>query len=173
MGSEALSNRDLWQDQAAEQGWKAEYVFYHAMMQHVASLDMLVDKKPSDLLKIYVASNGARYGIKPDFAIRTKTRTIYVEVKNQGPRGNAHERACKYWTPGILDSMRRSGGWNDSNVIPCWWVFTGRLTRTLRYQAGIRHWFKGYEGHVLLWEDTEDYDALTRHFDEHIKPLLV
>ena len=134
---------------------------------------MLVDKKPSDLAKIYIASNEAKYGIKPDFAIRTGNRTIYVEVKRQGAKGNAHERACKYWTPGILDSMRHLGGWNNANVIPCWWVFTGGLTRDPKYQAGIRHWFKGYEGHVLLWEDTEDFDALTRHFDMHIKPLLV
>ena len=69
--------------------------------------------------------------------------------------------------------MRREGGWDDPDVIPCWWVFTGDLTSASKYQAEIMHWFKGYEDHVLLWENTEDFDALTQHFDMHIKPLLV
>ena len=168
MGRRELSIRDKWQDRAAQRGGNAEDEFYEAMTHHLGSSVACVDKKPDDLAKIYEESRG----IRPDFAIRERGRTVYVEVKRQQAAGNAHERACKYWTPGILDSMRRQGGWRSHSVVPCWWVFTGGLTRDARYVAEISHWFGDHEGHVLLWQDIYDHKSLVRHFDLHILPLL-
>lgn len=174
MGRRELSSREKWQDRAAERGGSAEDAFCEAMTRHVGSSEIRIERNPGDLTTIYVALDETSRGIRPDFAIRRKNRTVYVEVKRQQAAGNAHERACKYWTPGILDSMRRLGGWSDSHsvVVPCWWVFTGGLTRDPRYRTEIKHWFKGHEGHVLLWKNTTDYDVLTRHFDIHIRPLF-
>lgn len=171
MGREELSGRDKWQDLAGDQGKEAEIEFYQAMICHLRSSGMRVEKNPKDLDQIYVSEDG-RWGIQPDFAISGEGRTVYVEVKRQQAGGNAHERACKYWTPGILDSMRRKGGWSDPLVVPCWWIFTGGLTRAPRYRTAIEHWFRNHEGHVLLWQDISDHNTLTQHFDRHILPLF-
>jgi type II restriction enzyme MunI len=68
------------------------------------------------LAAIYTPPAGryGRHGIIPDFAIdnlKTK-KPLYVEVKRQdgwvegkeksAGRGNAHERSCKFFTPGLL-----------------------------------------------------------------------
>lgn len=175
MGRIELSDRDKWQDDAAVGGQRAETAFAVAIQRAIeGSVDLVADSKPSDLAGMYGwRSSGRKHGIKPDYAIRRRStgRTMYVEIKRQQAKGNAHERACKYWAPGILASMRAEGR-QPPDVIPCWWVFTNGIANDGDYRQAIRHWFRGYEGHVLLWENISDHDTLIRHFDRHIRPLL-
>ena len=60
-----------------------------------------------------------RHGIYPDFAVDNlaTVKSLYVESKRQDgwveggarkdERGNAHERSCKFFTPGLLKIMSK------------------------------------------------------------------
>lgn len=93
------------------------------------------------LSKIYNPPSGyGKHGISPDYAIKNihNGKTLYVEVKRQdgwvegkdmsAGRGNAHERACKLFTPGLLEIMRDCGGLNAS-PLPFWVIFQGDIAR--------------------------------------------
>lgn len=73
--------------------------------------------------------------------------------------------------PGILHSAREFAN-QPGEVIPIWWIFSNGIASNLRYRLQILHWFRGIEGHVLLWENIEDSAALVNHFDHHIRNLL-
>ena len=177
MGRDELRVRENWQNYAAGRGIEAEIRFRDVMSGHLERSDLIGADQPKDLSAIYGAniwaSGNRGHGIKPEFVIRNQRtgQAVFVEVKRQGTRGNAHERACKFMMPGILESARKIAK-QPSGVIPFWWVFTNGLANHPRYQQEIRHWFKGIDRHVLLWEDLSDESALLNHFDTHIRPLL-
>jgi len=142
------------------------------MREHLDETPFTGDDEPSDLEGIYgTGASGRPHGIKPDYAIRNAQngRIVFVEIKRQGAAGNAHERACKYMMPGILNAMRQVGNQPDS-VIPMWWVFTNGLAEAQRYEREIMFWFQGIERHVLLWGDRRA--DVTEHFDRFIRPML-
>lgn len=177
MGRDELSIRDNWQNYAAGRGTEAEAKFRDAMAAHLQGTNLVGKDQPGDLSGIYGlniwASGDRGHGIKPEFSIRNKQtgKAVFVEVKRQQAAGNAHERACKFMMPGILESARQIAKQPDS-VIPFWWVFTNGIANHPRYRQEILHWFKGIEGHVLLWQDLNDEKALLDHFAKHIRPLL-
>ena len=173
MAREHLETRDNWQREGNFRGNEAEQAFQSVMARY---LDKRYhrDYKPTDLNGIYgLHPTGKPHGIVPEYVIRNvKTgKAIYVEVKRQRARGNAHERACKYFTPGIIASAQEIAN-QPVDVLPFWWVFTSGIAVDHRYRQEILHWFKNIERHVLLWEDIKDASALENHFDEYIKPLL-
>ena len=94
---------------------------------------------------------------------------MFVEIKRQRAAGNAHERACKYMMPGILDAMRQVGN-QPADVMPMWWVFTNGIATDPRYVQEIMFWFRGIEPNVLLWGDRRS--DVTAHFDQFIRPML-
>jgi hypothetical protein len=61
-----------------------------------------VQGHPRDLVGIFPASlAGERdLGVVPEASVTSKRtgRKLFIEVKKQGPRGNAEERACKHHT---------------------------------------------------------------------------
>ena len=129
-------------------------------------------ENPRELLGIYGAKYG-RHGIAPDYVFRHREtdRAVFVELKRQRAKGNAHERACKFMMPGILNSIRQIGN-QPRGVIPVWWIFADEIASDPRYKREILHWFQGIEAHVLLWENITDYRPVVDHFEEHIQPLL-
>lgn len=173
MAREHLSLRDNWQARGNFRGNEAERAFQAAIVSHLDQ-NFETDFKPLDLKGIYGTNAGRSYGIIPDYLIRnTETgRAVFVEIKRQDERGNAHERACKYFTPGILASARQVAK-QPGDAIPFWWVFTNGIATSQKYRREITHWFKGIEAHLLLWEDIDDLAVVTHHFDAHIRPLLV
>ena len=173
MAREHLSLRDNWQARGNFLGNEAERAFQAAIVSHLDQ-NFQTDFKPLDLKGIYGTNEtGKSYGIIPDYLIRnTETgRAVFVEIKRQAKRGNAHERACKYFTPGILTSARQIANQPD-DAIPFWWVFTNGIATSEKYRREITHWFRGVEAHLLLWEDIDDPAVVKRHFDAHIRPLL-
>ena len=38
--------------------------------------------------------------------------------------------------------------------------------------SGIQFWFQGYERSMTFGERLRDYETITNHFDDHIRPLL-
>ncbi len=111
--------------------------------------------------------------MRPEFAVRnTKTcKAIYVEIKRQKAEGNAQERACKYLMPGIVASARQKANQPD-DVLPFWLIFTNGIASDSNYRREIQHWCQGIDSHLLLWRHVRDHEAVTSHFDTHIRPLL-
>lgn len=174
MGREHLEGRDVWQDEASSRGEKAEEVFDRAIRQHLTRDRWVLQTKPTDLRGIYgLHESGRPHGIQPDYMIRHPEtgRAIYVEIKRQRAKGNAHERACKYFAPGIIQSAREIARIPDDRM-PFWWIFTDGIAEDARYVREIEHWFAGIREHLLLWKSFPDGFEVIRHFDEHIRPML-
>ena len=170
MGREHLANRDNWQRESSIRGNEAERAFDAIMRLYCIGTEFVYVSKPRDLREIY----GRAHGIIPEAVIRsTKTnRAVYVEIKRQRDAGNAHERVCKYFAPGIIASTREIAN-QPADVIPFWWIFTNGIAVAPRYVQEITHWFKGVEGNLLLWQDIQDYEPVVAHFERHIRPMLV
>ena len=164
---EHLAGRDKWQDFAGVRGQTAEDAFQEIMSFAFQGTVYSLVSQPKDLAKIY----GTR-GIRPDFAIANKLtdRTMWVEIKRQQAAGNAHERACKYFTPGIVSAAQRIG--NLGEGFPFWLLFTNGIASDERYRTEIQFWFTGLEGGLTLWKSFTDHETITDHFDAHIVPLL-
>ena len=114
-------------------------------------------------------------GVEPDLAIRNRAKgtKIWVEIKWQKAEGNAHERACKYFAPGLVSRAETL-----ANVVrPFYFVFAGGMVDTPgksdKYHAAIETWFDapGWEDHVLKWVD-HDPVALCEWFEQSIRPAL-
>lgn len=197
MGRKELSKREAWQPNGGEKAGKAERNFLEVFREHFAETDFEVIphprefkniyatiKLPNEVLKnIYNPNETWTHGIIPDFSIHNKKtgKTIYVEVKRQdgwvegkerkAGRGNAHERSCKLFTPGLLKIMRVKGRIKEPNL-PFWIVFQGDIARDPKRVREIHCWYTGIENHFFLWSDSKDAKALTNHFDRKIKHLL-
>lgn len=167
-----LSLRENWRAETSKRGAVSEDAF-HDVMQEIfnakESMHYKIEKKPKDLKQIY---NGRR-GILPDFAVRNELtgRSVYVEIKRQRPKGNAHERACKYFAPGIIVAGREHGKISDS-TLPFFWIFTNGLATDERYRSAIAFWFSTPEAekHFLLWD--LDREKLLDFFLENIRPVI-
>lgn len=175
MGREHLEGRDNWQREAGRRGKGAEYAFDIIMRAYVTDTDYEYENKPWDLRDIYGSQpNSARpHGIVPDAVIRSRStqRAVYIEVKRQRAAGNTHERACKYSTPGITASACAKAG-QPAGTIPFWWIFTNGIATDPKYVQEVRHWFRGVERHLLLWESLQDFEPVVDHFERHIRPML-
>lgn len=124
-----------------------------------------------------------KHGVFLDYAItNTETnKTIYIEVKRQDGwvegkqkkdgRGNAHERSCKFFSPGLQKILREKGNLGD-NILPFWTVFQGDITRDPCRVREITCWYHGLTAHYFFWRNSTDATKLIEHFIQHIKPLL-
>jgi len=197
MGSDANRLRKKWQDYSGKNAGVAEHDFFEAFNIvfddtnleirrpkefKKAYLDIKLSKKEQS--EIYIPDKPINWhGILPDYAIDNvdTEKTIYIEVKRQDGwieggkrsdgRGNAHERSCKYFTPGLLKILRKKGGLGD-NVLPFWTVFQGNVTRDPLRVREITCWFDEYKAHYFFWRNSKNPASLIEHFEEHIKPLL-
>jgi hypothetical protein len=141
---------------------------------------------PSSVLsEIYCPPGGiSTHGVRPDYAIENSKlkKTLYVEVKRQdgwvegkprsAGRGNAHERSCKYFTPGLLKILRANGGLGK-DALPFWTVFQGDITRDPCRVREITLWYGSYAAHFFMWRNTKDPQPLLAHFNTHLKKLLL
>ena len=97
------------------------------------------------------------WGVSPDFSI-TNTETgkiLFGEIKRQdgwvegqdpgAGRGNAHERMCKLFTPGLIKAYRRISGITDTDILPFWVVLEGDITRDPKRNREIAFWFDEYD----------------------------
>ncbi len=137
-----------------------------------------------ELSEIYTPNEPiVRHGVFPDYAIdnlETKKK-IYVEVKRQdgwveetnrsAGRGNAHERSCKFFTPGLQKILRKKANLSK-DVLPFWTVFQGDITRDPCRVREITLWYDKYTAHYFFWRNSKDANPLIEHFIKKIKPLL-
>jgi len=200
MGRDELSKRATWQDYSGLHAGKAEKSFYEVFLQAFSGTDLSIRRNPKELSTIYVdvelpssvlaaiynPPKEARmpHGVRPDYAIDNENlkKTLYVEIKRQdgwvegktrtAGRGNAHERSCKFFTPGLLKILRAHGHLGN-DVLPFWTVFQGDITRDPCRVREITLWYDRYAAHFFMWRDSRDPRPLLRHFEEHLKQLLL
>ncbi|MCZ0932550.1 MAG: MunI family type II restriction endonuclease, partial [Oligoflexia bacterium] len=154
MGKKELRKREKWQDSSGEKAGVAEKTFYEVFLKAFKGSNLRIRSKPKEFKNIYSNIKLSKkvlsdiynpdrewiHGVHPDFAIdniKTK-KTLYVEVKRQdgwiegkhpsAGRGNAHERSCKFFTPGLLKILRKQSKLGN-NVLPFWVVFQGDIAR--------------------------------------------
>lgn len=174
---EFLALRENWQKEAGNRGKEMEVSFTDVMeeiFQTPGFQSYEVETNPKDFKKLY--GSPKRWGLQPDASIsNTKTgRTVYIEVKRQRPYGNAHERACKYFAPGIVSAAREQGNIRKDDF-PFFLIFTNGLASDERYMSEISFWFKcpdnpKMENHFLLWNMNKD--DLLIFFLECILPVI-
>ena len=198
MGSNELRKRDVWQDVSGPKATSAEHSFFSVFQYCFFETNFQIRKSPSEFSKIYVdfplsdkdvseiytpGQKVTRHGITPDYAIEhvESGKVLYVEVKRQdgwvegkprsAGRGNAHERSCKYFTPGLINILREKSRVHE-RALPFWTVFIGDITRDPCRVREITCWFDRYSSHYFFWRDTKDPTPLIDHFDQKLKHLL-
>ncbi len=198
MGSDANRLRKKWQDYSGKNASIAEYNFFQTFQLLFEDTEFVIRAKPREFSSIYVDVELTekeiseiynpnppviRHGVFPDYAIdNTETnKTIYIEVKRQDGwieggirsdgRGNAHERSCKFFTPGLLKILRKEGNLGN-DVLPFWTVFQGDITRDPCRVREITCWYDEFTAHFFFWRNSKDSTPLIEHFLEKIKPLL-
>jgi len=197
MGTKALRGRENWQNEGGGKAEIAEKKFFDLLTSHFKGTDYAIRSKPREfkniynsveldpkvLEKIYNPDETWLHGIVPDYAIdnkRTK-KTLYVEVKRQdgwvegkprnAGRGNAHERSCKLFTPGLQRILREHGHIAEDQL-PFWVVFQGDIARDPKRVREITFWYGEEEDHFFLWHDESDDKSLILHFENKLKHLL-
>jgi hypothetical protein len=194
-GSKALKTEEIFQT-ALQTALNSVYPGYFFVDRHPKEFDDIYSTYvlPDETLdKIYnidtseVNKNGKpkySWGISMDFAIRniTNNKILFGEIKRQdgwiettdmaAGRGNAHERCCKYFTPGLLKVIREQSGISDE-ILPFWIVFVGDITRDPRRNREIAFWFQGYEKNFYMWRDREDIGDLLDFFENNLLPYLL
>ncbi|MBU1164773.1 MunI family type II restriction endonuclease [Patescibacteria group bacterium] len=198
MGTKELRKREIWQDVSGPKAGVAEKNFYEVFLEDFEGSDFKIRPNPNEFNNIYfdvkLSKNVLaeiytpdlkkwRHGIVPDYAIdnlKTK-KTLYVEVKRQdgwvegksrsAGRGNAHERSCKFFTPGLLEILKEHGKLGDA-VLPFWVVFQGDITRDPCRVREITLWYNGYPAHFFMWRDLKNKQPLIDHFNKKLKHLL-
>ncbi len=199
MGSDANRLRKKWQDYSGRNAAKAERSFLETFQIIFEGTEFEIRPQPKEFNKIYVdfpldaktleeiytpPEPITRHGVILDYAIDNKenNKTIYIEVKRQDGwveggkrsdgRGNAHERSCKFFTPGLQKILRKEGNLGD-DVLPFWTVFQGDITRDLCRVREITCWYDDLTAHLFFWRDDTDPEPLITHFEQHIQPLLM
>ena len=198
MGSLDNRLRRKWQDYGGLHATEAEHSFVEVFSKLFEGTDYEVISQPTMFRNLYVDVKLSKeeqaliytpeepitkHGIQPDGAIRNKIngKTIFVEIKRQdgwvegkprsAGRGNAHERLCKYFTPGLLSKLRETGK-IPSPHLPFWIIFQGDITRDPCRVREITYWFGKHKANYFFWRNTKNPDELTAHFRQYIYPLL-
>ena len=198
MGKKELKKRGNWQSVSGIRATKAEQTFYKIFLKKFKDSNFRIRVRPQEfkniysdikltkpvLANIYNPGKSWTHGVLLDFAIdniKTK-KTLYVEVKRQdgwvegkklsAGRGNAHERSCKFFTPGLLKILRNQGNLGD-DILPFWTVFQGDIARDPKRVREITCWYAEYSSHFFMWSNLANDKLLINHFDKKLKHLLV
>jgi len=157
MDSKKLSART--KQPGHDQTYRASEERFSAVLRRLLSSQryIIVDK-PRDLADLFpkVGSPGETYGIVPEVSV-TSTATgkkMYFEVKKQGPRGNADERACKHHTVAFYRTLQGRFGYPYHPFVT---IFCESLATDVRYVS--KHPFYFERAQYLCWVDY-DVDLL-------------
>ena len=201
MGKKELSNRLNWENIGGKRAATAEQNLYKVFNEAFEGTIYKLYEKPSHLRNLYanvklgkdvleqiynpdIDYKNTSWGVSPDFAIEnTETKKIlFGEIKRQdgwvegkspsAGRGNAHERLCKLFTPGLLKKYREISGIKNEEILPFWVVFEGDITRDPKRVREITFWFDKYKYNFFMWRPKMTGVELLRHFEQHLKPYL-
>ena len=198
MASGQLRNRANWQTAGGAKAGIAEQTFEQVFSKAFEGTDFRIRPKPREfrdiyskvvlhetvLERIYCPDRTWTHGVVPDYAIdNVKTqKTLYVEVKRQdgwvegkkasAGRGNAHERSCKFFTPGLLSILRKLSRIPEP-ALPFWVVLQGDIARDPKRVREVTFWFREHHAHFFMWSDSANVESLLGHFNQHLKQLLL
>ncbi|MCH3972789.1 MAG: MunI family type II restriction endonuclease [Oscillospiraceae bacterium] len=201
MGKRALSGRDNWQEEGGSKASVAEQNLYEVFREHFKHTEYKLHEKPTHLKNLYanvklpssvisqiynppIDLSTTKWGVSPDFAIEnTKTHKIlFGEIKRQdgwvegkdpsAGRGNAHERLCKLFTPGLMKAYRSIGHITSTDILPFWVVFEGDITRDPKRNREVAFWFDTYDKNYFMWRPNMSDNDLIEHFEKYLKPYL-
>jgi len=198
MGKVSLSKRKNWQEETLVKATEFEVDFYNVFSDYFQGTQYRIRKKPNEFQNIYKnfeltdeviseiynpKERINKHGICPDFAIDNilSGKTIYGDNKRQDGwveggtrhdgRGNAHERMCKYFTPGLQKELRSKGNISNSSL-PFWIVMRGDVTRDPCRVREITLWFDDNLQNIFFWRNKTETDKLIEHFEKFIKPII-
>lgn len=121
--------------------------------------------QPNDLSKIFSGGLAEKkYGLRPEMSVKCKRtgKRIYFEVKKQGPRGNAEERACKHHTNQFYKLMKER---YSLPYHPFVTIFCEHLATEKRYTTKFPYLFEA--SNYFLWENYDEIEL--RRFLEYLK----
>lgn len=198
MGSDHNRLRRKWQDYGGANAAAAEATFFACFQKVFTDTEYKIRRSPKEFKNIYVETELSdqtlseiytpdapvtRHGVFPDYAIdNTNTgKTLFIEVKRQDGwieggvrsdgRGNAHERSCKFFTPGLLRILREASGIGEPHL-PFWTVFQGNITRDPCRVREVTCWYENFEAHFFFWRQAPNPERLFEHFDTYLSDLL-
>lgn len=201
MGRKALSGRTNWETVSEKKALGAEQNLYEIFNEVFKDSKYVLHKKPKHLKRLYASVvldnevlneifnpkidlENTFWGVEPDFAIEnTETgKILFGEIKRQdgwvegkkpsAGRGNAHERLCKLFTPGLLKAYRKIGGIENETILPFWVVFEGDITRDPKRVREITFWFDKYYMNFFMWRPETSGNKLVEHFNKYLKDYL-
>lgn len=201
MGKRALSGRDNWQEQGGMKASQAEKNLYEVFGAYFKGTDYILHKKPKHLKNLYtkvalpddvltqiynpvIDMESTKWGVSPDFAIENTRsgKILFGEIKRQdgwvegkdpsAGRGNAHERLCKLFAPGLIKAYREIGGISTPEILPFWVVFEGDITRDPKRNREVAFWFDKYAKNYFMWRPNMTAVDLISHFEKYLKPYL-
>lgn len=201
MGKKELSKRLNWEKVSGEKAANAEQNLYKAFEAAFDGTIYKLYKKPKHLKNLYASVVLAedviseiynpelnyekiKWGVSPDFAIENTAthKILFGEIKRQdgwvegkdpsAGRGNAHERLCKLFTPGLLKTYREIGGISNEEILPFWVVFQGDITRDPKRVREISFWFDKFDKNYFMWRQNSTSEKLIEHFDKYLKQYL-
>ena len=201
MGKNELSGRSIWQDVTGVKAAMAEHNLYDVFDNYFQNTEYRLLKKPTHLKNLYsqvvlpkttcdqifnpnIDIPSSQWGVSPDFAIENirTGKILFGEIKRQdgwvegkdpsAGRGNAHERLCKLFTPGLLKAYRNIGHITDPSILPFWVVFEGDITRDPKRVREITFWFDKYKANFFMWRPNHTAYELIEHFNTYFIPHL-
>lgn len=91
-------------------------------------------------------------GCTPDIKVRclASGRAYFLECKNQGDAGNAHERCAKYATPSVVRLIQSVLGGVEYH--PIGYIFSGAMVKKRKYALELQATYAFAPGHLLLWD---------------------
>lgn len=145
----------------------------------------------STLSEIFIPSESAMktaqsrgWGVSPYFSIKNKKtgKILFGEIKRQdgwvegkdpsAGRGNAHERMCKLFTPGLMKKYRELSGITSEEILPFWVVLEGDITRDPKRNREIAFWFDKYDKNYFMWRPQMTDTDLVNHFLDNLSEYL-
>lgn len=200
MGKQELSNRDNWQTTSQSKADKAEQDLFTVFENYFKGTCYELLTKPTHLKDIYgkvqlsedeskqiynpdINIEKQKWGVVPDFAIKNNEtgKILFGEIKRQdgwvenkkpsAGRGNAHERLCKIFTPGLSKAYKQASNIQE-DILPVWVVFQGNITRDPKRVREITCWFGDYKENYFMWRPEMTGKDLTDFFDNHLRKYL-
>lgn len=201
MGKKELSGRANWEKSAGVQASTAEQNLYSVFEQAFLGTKYRLHRQPKHLKNLYasveipdsvksviynplIKLEDTKWGVSPDFAIENceTHKILFGEIKRQdgwvegkepsAGRGNAHERSCKLFTPGLIKAYRSVSKIDSEEILPFWVVFQGDITRDPKRVREIMFWYDTYQDNYFMWRPLESGQALLNHFNNKLKKYL-
>ena len=134
--------------------------------------------------EVLVGSSCLDIRLKEEFSIKNKNtgKILFGEIKRQdgwvegkdpsAGRGNAHERMCKLFTPGLMKKYRELSGITSEEILPFWVVLEGDITRDPKRNREIAFWFDKYDKNYFMWRPQMTDTDLVNHFLDNLSEYL-